>query len=292
MRRTMALLTTVLFLSVVVGCGTTDGSSSDDAATTKTATTTDASAIGGETDTTIEHTVTTTTTTEWKTTTQKRTEFITICPTMPPNPTATVTASDDEKTGTTVGGSSVHTATTTTTTDRKTTVERTVRTTTPQTTSRKTTRGPCGGSVAHKEFKSVEELFDWIHNGEGIASLFRRAIQGLKLDHLLIIEAADEVFTLEYVRTFQRGSGWNAQVEYYFISEKGERVCLYVHLKDMHAPVGDIKKYVQSNNSDNAYLNHFKFSYRDITMPTTSSSAITTTVSATKTNGPHPPYTS
>ena len=157
-------------------------------------------------------------------------------------------------------------------------------TTTPQTTSRKTTRGPCGGSVAHKEFKSVEELFDWIHNGEGIASLFRRAIQGLKLDHLLIIEAADEVFTLEYVRTFQRGSGWNAQVEYYFISEKGEQVCLYVHLKDMHAPVDDIKKYVKSSNLDNENLKHFKFSYKDITMPTTTNAATITSAASSGEN--------
>ena len=155
-------------------------------------------------------------------------------------------------------------------------------TTTTQTTVRKTTER--GGSVAHEKFKSVEELFDWIHNGKGIAGMFRGAIQGLKLDRLLIIEAADEVFTLEYVRTFQRGSGWDAQIEYYFISEKGERVCLYVHLRDMHAPVEDIKKYVKSSNLDNAYLNHFKFSYRDIIMPTTTNAATITTAASSGEN--------
>ncbi len=126
----------------------------------------------------------------------------------------------------------------------------------------------CEGTVAFEYFKSVEELFDWIHNGKGIASIFRGAIQGLKLDHLLIIEAADDTFTLEYIRTFQRGSGWDAQIEYYFISEKGERVCFIVQLGDMRASVDDVEIYVDSTNLDNDYSNHFKFTYRDITMPT------------------------
>jgi len=164
---------------------------------------------------------------------------------------------------------------TTQTTTILTTVDTTVpnatsasHTTTPQTTSRKTTAGPHGGSVAHKKFKSVEELFDWIHNGKGIASFFRGAIQGLKLDHLLIIEAADDTFTLEYIRTFQRGSGWDAQIEYYFISEKGERVGFIVQLGDMRASVDDVEIYVDSTNLDNDYSNHFKFTYRDITVKT------------------------
>lgn len=126
----------------------------------------------------------------------------------------------------------------------------------------------CEGTVAFEEFKSVEELFDWIHNGKGIASFFRGAIQGLKLDHLLIIEAADDTFTLEYIRTFQRGSGWDAQIEYYFISEKGERVWFIVQLGDMRASVDDVEIYVNSTNLDNDYSNHFKFTYRDITVNT------------------------
>ena len=126
----------------------------------------------------------------------------------------------------------------------------------------------CKGTVAFEKFKSVEELFDWIHNGKGIASFFRGAIQGLKLDHLLIIEAADDTFTLEYIRTFQRGSGWDAQIEYYFISEKGERVCFIVQLGDMRASVDDVEIYVDSTNLDNDYSNHFKFTYRDITVNT------------------------
>ena len=126
----------------------------------------------------------------------------------------------------------------------------------------------CEGTVAFEYFKSVEELFDWIHNGKGIASIFRGAIQGLKLDHLLIIEAADDTFTLEYIRTFQRGSGWDAQIEYYFISEKGERVCFIVQLGDMRASVDDVEIYVDSTNLDNDYSNHFKFTYRDITVNT------------------------
>ncbi|MBQ7107383.1 MAG: hypothetical protein IJN93_07735 [Clostridia bacterium] len=126
----------------------------------------------------------------------------------------------------------------------------------------------CEGIVAFEEFKSVEELFDWIQNSKGIASFFRGAIQGLKLDHLLIIEAADDTFTLEYIRTFQRGSGWDAQIEYYFISEKGERVWFIVQLGDMRASVDDVEIYVNSTNLDNDYSNHFKFTYRDITVNT------------------------
>ena len=127
----------------------------------------------------------------------------------------------------------------------------------------------CKGTVAFEYFKSVEELFDWIHNGKDApADLFRGAIQGLKLDHLLIIEAADDTFTLEYIRTFQRGSGWDAQIEYYFISEKGERVWFIVQLGDMRASVDDVEIYVNSTNLDNDYSNHFKFTYRDITVNT------------------------
>ena len=126
----------------------------------------------------------------------------------------------------------------------------------------------CEGTVAFEKFKSVEELLYWIHNDNGQGSMFRGAIQGLKLDHLLIIEAADDTFTLEYIRTFQRGSGWDAQIEYYFISEKGERVCFIVQLGDMRASVDDVEIYVDSTNLDNDYSNHFKFTYRDITVNT------------------------
>lgn len=142
----------------------------------------------------------------------------------------------------------------------------------------------CEGTVAFEEFKSVEELLYWIHNDNGKGSMFRQAIKGLQLDRIMIIEAVDDTFTLEYIRTFQKGSGCDAQIEYYFISEKGERVCLYVHLRDMHAPVEDIKKYVKSSNLDNAYLNHFKFSYRDIIMPTTTNAATITTAASSGEN--------
>ena len=156
---------------------------------------------------------------------------------------------------------------TTTSTDQAT--ENTINSsfiTSTQTTSQE---GICGGTVAFEEFKSVEELLYWIHNGKDVpADFFRGAIQGLKLDHLLIIEAADDTFTLEYIRTFQRGSGWDAQIEYYFISEKGERVWFIVQLGDMRASVDDVEIYVNSTNLDNDYSNHFKNTYRDITMPT------------------------
>lgn len=126
----------------------------------------------------------------------------------------------------------------------------------------------CKGTVAFEEFKSVEELLYWIHNDNGKGSMFRQAIKGLQLDRIMIIEAVDDTFTLEYIRTFQKGSGCDAQIEYYFISEKGERVGLFVQLKYMHEPVDNVEIYVSSTNLDNDYLNHFKSTYRHITVKT------------------------
>ena len=119
-----------------------------------------------------------------------------------------------------------------------------------------------------EEFKSVEELLYWIHNDNGKGSMFRQAIKGLQLDRIMIIEAVDDTFTLEYIRTFQKGSGCDAQIEYYFISEKGERVGLFVQLKYMHRYVDDIQIYVDNNNLDNDYLDCFESTYRDITVNT------------------------
>lgn len=126
----------------------------------------------------------------------------------------------------------------------------------------------CEGTVAFEKFKSVEELLYWIHNDNGKGSMFRQAIKGLQLDRIMIIEAVDDTFTLEYIRTFQRGSGCDAQIEYYFINKKGERVCLFVQLKYMHRYVDDIKIYVDSNNLDNDYLDCFESTYRDLNVKT------------------------
>ncbi len=126
----------------------------------------------------------------------------------------------------------------------------------------------CEGTVAFEEFKSVEELLYWIHNDNGKGSMFRQAIKGLQLDRIMIIEAVDDTFTLEYIRTFQKGSGCDAQIEYYFINKKGERVGLFVELKYMHRYVDNISIYVDSNNLDNDYLDCFESTYRDITVNT------------------------
>ncbi len=126
----------------------------------------------------------------------------------------------------------------------------------------------CEGTVAFEEFKSVEELLYWIHNDNVKGSMFRQAIKGLQLDRIMIIEAVDDTFTLEYIRTFQKGSGCDAQIEYYFISEKGERVGYFVQLKYMHKSVDDIEIYVSSDNLENDYLNYFKSTYRDISVMT------------------------
>lgn len=126
----------------------------------------------------------------------------------------------------------------------------------------------CEGIVAFEEFKSVEELLYWIHNDNGKGSMFRQAIKGLQLDRIMIIEAVDDTFTLEYIRTFQKGSGCDAQIEYYFINKKGERVGLFVQLKYMHRYVDNINIYVDNNNLDNDYLDCFESTYRNITVNT------------------------
>ena len=126
----------------------------------------------------------------------------------------------------------------------------------------------CEGTVAFEEFKSVEELLYWIHNDNGKGSMFRQAIKGLQLDRIMIIEAVDDTFTLEYIRTFQKGSGCDAQIEYYFINKKGERVGLFVQLKYMHRYVDNISIYVDNNNLDKDYLDCFESTYRDITVNT------------------------
>ncbi len=122
-------------------------------------------------------------------------------------------------------------------------------------------------STTTEEFKSVEELLYWIHNDNGKGSMFRQAIKGLQLDRIMIIEAVDDTFTLEYIRTFQKGSGCDAQIEYYFISEKGERVGLFVQLKYMHRYVDNIG-ISHSNNLDSDYLDCFESTYRDLNVKT------------------------
>ena len=126
----------------------------------------------------------------------------------------------------------------------------------------------CEGPPSFEYFKSVEELLEWIHNDDFKGSMFRQSIQLLQLDRIMVMEAVDDTFTLEYIRTFQRGSGSDAQIEYYFLGKKGERVGYFVQLKYMHKSVDDIAIYVSSDNLENDYLNYFKSTYRDISVMT------------------------